>query len=61
VSVVPAGGSLNAQPRSFGADPQVAVGEGDLERLLRQLEAGGGDEQCGAVGARAGELRGFRG
>ncbi|CAJ1979076.1 unnamed protein product [Sphenostylis stenocarpa] len=36
----PAGGALNGQPHLFGADPEVAAGEGDLERLLRQLEAG---------------------
>lgn len=61
VAAVPAGGPLNGQPHSVGADAEVAVGEGNLERLLRQLEAGGGDEQRGGVGARAGELRGFRG
>jgi len=60
-AAVPAGGPLNGQPHSFGDDPEVAVGEGNLERLLRQLEAGGGDEQRGGVEARAGELRGFRG
>lgn len=63
VAPVPGGrGCLNVRPHSLWSDPETPVRErGDLARLLRQLDAGGGDEQRRDVEPRAGELRGLRG